>query len=635
MNTLKFDELNLTKELTKAIADLGYEEATPIQSQSIPPLMEGRDLIGQAQTGTGKTAAFGIPAIEKIDTSEKAPQVIVLCPTRELAIQVAEGLSDLVKYKKGIRIIPVYGGQSIERQIRAVQKGAQIIIATPGRLLDHLERKTISFEKVNTVVLDEADEMLNMGFISDIEKILKRVPKQRQTVLFSATMPKPILELSKKYLNKPEHIQVVHKELTVPNIQQFYYEIKPGAKLEILTRLIDVHNPKLSLVFCNTKRAVDKLVSHLVARGYSADALHGDLKQNQRDKVMAKFRTGKLDLLVATDVAARGIDVDDIDAVFNYDMPQDEEYYVHRIGRTARAGRTGQAHTFVVGKEQYQLKDIERYTNSKITRKPSPSVEDAAEVKASSFLDEVKAAIGDRSDLKKYEQYIESLVEEDFTTFDIAAGLVKMLLKSQIKPAAVTQPAEHDDDRRDDSRNRRKEKRSFGEKGNFGDGGKFKKEKRRVENYNSDRYPSDNYGKDKYGKDRYGKDRYGKDMYSKEKYGKDKYGKDKYGKEKFGKEKSGKDSSGRFEYKKNSKPEQGMVRLHVNAGRKNNISAGDIVGAFTGEAGIPSSSIGVIDVYDKFTFVDVKSKHLRDVLDAMDGGSIKGKDVLIQEAKGK
>jgi ATP-dependent RNA helicase DeaD len=645
LNTLKFDELNLTKELTKAIADLGFEEATPIQSQSIPLLIEGKDLIGQAQTGTGKTAAFGIPAIEKIDTSRKETQVVVLCPTRELAIQVAEGLNDLIKYKKGIRIIPIYGGQSIERQIRAVQKGAQIIIATPGRLLDHLERKTVTLDNINTVVLDEADEMLNMGFISDIEKILKRVPKQRQTVLFSATMPKPILELSKKYLKNPEHVKVVHKELTVPNIQQFYYEVKPGMKLEILTRLIDVHNPKLSLVFCNTKRAVDGLVSHLNARGYSADALHGDLKQNQRDKVMAKFRSGKLELLVATDVAARGIDVDDIDSVFNYDMPQDEEYYVHRIGRTARAGKTGQSHTFVVGKELYKMRDIERYTSSKILRKEVPSTQQVTEIRTSTFLDDIKKAIGDKKDLTKFEHYIEALVEEDYTTFEIAAGLIKMLMLEEEKAVNTkndfagseyenkprNKDKRRDYDRRDNERRDDRRRDDNGRDDNRRDGSrrddkrrdnKWGDKKRRVDNERPVDNERWNY-KDKFSK----QDRFEK---------KDKFGRDRFGKEKFGKDKfAGKKDKHQREYKRDSKPEEGMVRLYVNAGRKNNIEPGDIVGAFSGESGIPSSSIGVIDIYDKFAFVDVKKKHANDVISAMNGNRIKGKDVNIEEAKGK
>jgi ATP-dependent RNA helicase DeaD len=598
MQNLKFEELNLSKEINRAIADLGFEEATPIQSQSIPLLLEGKDVIGQAQTGTGKTAAFGIPAIEKIDTAIKDTQAVVLCPTRELAIQVAEGLNELIKYKKGIRVIPIYGGQSIDRQIRAVRKGAHIIIATPGRLLDHIDRKTVELENIKMFVLDEADEMLNMGFIDDIEKILKRVPKQRQTVLFSATMPKPILELSKKYLNKPEHIKVVHKELTVPNIQQFYYEIKPAAKLDVLTRLIDLHNPKLSLVFCNTKRGVDNLVSHLEARGYLADALHGDLRQSQRDKVMAKFRSGKLDLLVATDVAARGIDVDDIDAVFNYDMPQDEEYYVHRIGRTARAGRTGHAHTFVVGREFRTIKEIERYTNSKIIRKQPPTTEDVAEIRTSAFLDDIRAVI-QKGELSKYEHYIESLVEEDFTTFEIASALVKMLLKSDDKNTREPDTNYAEEKPR---REKREKRRDF-------DG----REKHRDYDNREKRREFDNREKPAY-YDKFQK----KDKFSK----KDKSSK----KDKF-KEKK--------EYKKDSKPEPGMARLYINAGKKNNILPGDIVGAFTGETGIPSSSIGVIDIYDKFSFVDVKTKHLDTVIDKMNGNFIKGKEIHLQEAKGK
>ncbi|MCI0450390.1 MAG: DEAD/DEAH box helicase [Chlorobi bacterium] len=583
MTTLKFDELNLSKELIKAIAGLGYEETTPIQSQSIPRLMEGRDLIGQAQTGTGKTAAFGIPVIEKIDSTAKNTQAVVLCPTRELAIQVAEGFSDLLKYKKGIHVLPVYGGQSIDRQIRALKNGVQIIIATPGRLIDHLQRKTMSFENVNTVVLDEADKMLDMGFRDDIEIILKRVPSERQTILFSATMPKEILELAGKYLKNPEHVKVVHKELTVPSIQQFYYELKPNMKLEILSRLIDLHNPKLSLVFCNTKRAVDGLVSHLQARGYLSEGLHGDMSQNQRDRVMAKFRNSKLEILVATDVAARGLDVDDIDAVFNYDMPQDEEYYVHRIGRTARAGRAGHSHTFVAGNEFYKIRDIERYTKSKIVRKDAPSTEDVAEVRASSFLDEIKSAIGEGNDLKKYEHYIEKLMAEEYNSFEIAAGLVKMLLSKEETDSANG----------------------------------FKEDRRQEHSSNGREHKKDrNHKKDKsFNRDRtYNLDRtYNRDRSFK------------------------KDNDYKYEKKSNYlKPSDGsMVRLYVNAGRKNNIGAKDILGAFVGETGIPGKSIGGIDIYDKFTFVEVDKKHVNEVLEVMNDNQIKGSRISVEIAKGK
>ncbi len=407
---------------------MGFEEATPIQSQAIPRILAGKDIIGQAQTGTGKTASFGIPIAEMTDAQLKKVQAIVLCPTRELAIQVSEEIAELLKYKKSIREVPIYGGQPIERQIRSVQSGVQIVIGTPGRVIDHINRGTLKLDNVKMVVLDEADEMLDMGFRDDIEKILKKVPEQRQTILFSATMPRQILELSKKYLKDPEHIKVVHKEITVPNVNQYYIELKQGMKLEVLSRLIDIHNPKLSLVFCNRKKSVDELVSHLRARGYAADGLHGDMKQTMRDRVMSKFRSGKLEILVATDVAARGIDVDDINAVFNYDLPQDDEFYVHRIGRTARAGRMGQAFTFVVGKEFRSIKEIERYTKTKILNMQVPSLKDVEEIRANLLISEIKEAIDNEKNLRKYSDIVEKIVNDDYTSLEVASGLLKMIM---------------------------------------------------------------------------------------------------------------------------------------------------------------------------------------------------------------
>jgi ATP-dependent RNA helicase DeaD len=455
MNTLKFEELNLSKEIERAIADMGFEEATPIQSSAIPVMLSGKDIIGQAQTGTGKTASFGIPIIESIDAHLKKVQAIVLCPTRELAIQVSEEIGELLKYKKNIKIVPIYGGQSIDRQIRSIQSGVQIVIGTPGRVIDHINRGTLKLDNVKIVVLDEADEMLDMGFRDDMEMILKQVPKERQTVMFSATMPKQILDLSKKYLKSPEHIKVVHKEMTVPNVHQYYIELKPSMKLEALTRLIDIHNPKLSLVFSNRKKSVDELVSHLQARGYSAEGLHGDMKQMMRDRVMSKFRSGKLEVLVATDVAARGIDVDDIDAVFNYDMPQDDEYYVHRIGRTARAGRAGQAFTFVVGKEFRTIKEIERYTKTKIVNIKIPSMKDVEEIRTNTLVNEIKAVIDDEKDLKKYTDIVEKLMNEDYSSVEIASGLLKMLMGNE-KDETVTIDEDFSRNYRDDNFNKDK-----------------------------------------------------------------------------------------------------------------------------------------------------------------------------------
>src|SRR5699024_3295146 len=315
---------------------MGFEEMSPIQAEAIPVILEGKDIIGQAQTGTGKTAAFGIPILERIDTSNNV-QALVLCPTRELSIQVAKEIGDLSKYNNWIKVLPVYGGQPINRQIRALKRGVQIVVGTPGRVIDHIRRKTLKLDNVNMMVLDEADEMFDMGFRNDIQLVMDELSKERQTIFFSATMPREVIKFASKYQKSPEIIRVAHKELTIPKIEQYYLELKEHMKTEILSRLIDVHDPKLTIVYCNTKRKVHRLVGELQSRGYFVDCLHGDLKQNQRDVVMGKFRDSTIDILVATDVAARGLDVDDIDLVINYDIPQDEEYYVHRIGRTARA----------------------------------------------------------------------------------------------------------------------------------------------------------------------------------------------------------------------------------------------------------------------------------------------------------
>ena len=424
MEYLKFEEMNLSKNTLKAISDLGFEEATPIQSKSISVIMSGRDVIGQSQTGTGKTAAFGIPLLEKIDPNYRHLQAVILCPTRELAIQISEEFQKLLKYRENIKVMPIYGGQPIDRQILGLKKGAQVIIGTPGRVMDHMRRRTLKMEHVRFVVLDEADEMLDMGFRDDIETILDKMPNERQTMLFSATMPQEILDLTERYQKDPIRITVIYKELTVPSTDQVYFEVKEKVKLDALCRLIDIENPGLSLVFCNTKKRVDELVEQLQGRGYFAEGLHGDLKQTQRDMVMKKFRNRTLEILVATDVAARGIDVDDIDIVFNYDLPQDEEYYIHRIGRTGRAGKSGRAFTFVVGKEIYKLRDIMKLTKAKIFRRKLPSLGDLEEVKTRVFVDKVKEII-DEGHLIKYVYIVESMITEDYSALDIAAALMK------------------------------------------------------------------------------------------------------------------------------------------------------------------------------------------------------------------
>lgn len=425
---MRFDELNIDSRILRAVEDMGFEETSPIQTQAIPAVCEGIDVIGQAQTGTGKTAAYSIPMLQKIKPDIKKPQAIVLCPTRELAVQVADEIRRLAKYMSDIKVLPVYGGQEIVRQIKSLKAGVQIIVGTPGRVMDHMRRKTVKFDEVSMVILDEADEMLDMGFRDDMETILTETPDSRQTVLFSATMPKPIMEIARKFQKDAKLIKVVRKELTVENIDQYYYEVRPKNKTEILSRLIDIYNPKLSVVFCNTKRQVDELISELKGRGYFADGIHGDMKQQQRDRVMDDFRNGKTEILIATDVAARGIDVDGVDIVFNYDLPQDEEYYVHRIGRTGRAGKSGLALSFISGREVYKLKDIERYCKTKILAKPVPSLDDVKNTKMDGIFDNIRKMIESDEHRAMLDMVEEHVNQEDYTSMDMAAALLKMIV---------------------------------------------------------------------------------------------------------------------------------------------------------------------------------------------------------------
>ncbi len=427
MTNFNFEDLNLSPELVRAVKDMGFEEATPIQYKAITKIKEGSDVIGQSQTGSGKTAAFGLPCIDSIDVNNRKLQAVILSPTRELAIQICEEFRKFLKYKDDIKVLPVYGGQPIDRQITALKKGVQIVVGTPGRVMDHMNRRTIRMENVNMVILDEADEMLDMGFREDIETILERTPESRQTILFSATMAKEILDLSSKFLTNPQTIKIDRKELTVPSIEQVYYEIKERTKVEATSRLVDMYSPELTIIFCNTKKRVDELVEHLQGRGYFAEGLHGDLKQMQRDIVMKKFRNRTIEILVATDVAARGIDVDDVDLVINYDLPQDEEYYVHRIGRTGRAGRSGKAVTFIVGREIYKLRDIMRYTKSKIALGKLPSLTDIEEAKTNNFIEKVKSVI-EENRLAKYVNIVENMINEDISPVEISAALLKMSL---------------------------------------------------------------------------------------------------------------------------------------------------------------------------------------------------------------
>lgn len=443
MQTLPFTELGLSEPIMRAIADIGYEEATPIQTQAIPLIMSGRDVIGQSQTGTGKTAAFSIPAIENIMKNRgKGTQVLILCPTRELAVQACDEIHKFTRYVEGIRAAAIYGGQPIERQFKQLKNGAQIVVGTPGRVMDHMRRHTLSLANLKMIILDEADEMLSMGFREDIETILEDVPEKRQTILFSATMSREIMSITEKYQTNPEIIKVVHKELTVKEIEQYYYNIPHSHKVEALSRLMDVYRPELAMVFCNTKKQVDELVSAMQIRGYVAEGLHGDMKQAARDHVMNTFRKGSVDLLIATDVAARGIDISGVGAVFNYDIPQDMEYYVHRIGRTGRAGKSGLAFTFVTGsREMCELRAIMKYTRSDIKKMTVPSSTDVTESRIKRFSDKVRTAV-QNDNLSQYIDMVKELANDGISSTEIAAALLKFEMTSDGKTAM---PSKSDD----------------------------------------------------------------------------------------------------------------------------------------------------------------------------------------------
>lgn len=423
---MNIDEL-LDQRIVRAIKDMGFEKLSPIQEQAIPYLLEGEDIIGQAQTGTGKTAAFGIPLIQKIDPDSRKLQAIILCPTRELAIQAAEELRKLAKYMHGIKILPIYGGQEIGKQISAL-RGVQIIVGTPGRVMDHMRRHTIKLTDVNMVVLDEADEMLNMGFREDMELILGQIPGEHQTALFSATMPQPILDITNQFQKDAKLIKVAAKELTIPLVSQKYYRVKSQDKDAACIRLLEYYQPKLCLIFCNTKKKVDEVAEALKQHGYQAEGLHGDMSQHQRDVAMNRFRNGSTSILIATDVAARGIDVDDVEAVINYDVPQDIEYYVHRIGRTGRAGRTGRSFTFVSGREIFKIREIEKACRTTVEEKKLPGAAKVMKAKADKYLNQAWL-LHEHEDIELMKKFLQRKMEEESCD---ALELAAVMLKAQV-----------------------------------------------------------------------------------------------------------------------------------------------------------------------------------------------------------
>ncbi len=430
---IRYDESGLDERIIRAVTEMGFEYMSPIQKAAIPVMMEGKDLIGQAQTGTGKTAAFGIPLLQSIDSENKHLQAVVLCPTRELAMQAADDIRDFAKYMHGIKVLAVYGGQDISRQIRALSAGVQIVVGTPGRVMDHMRRHTMKMKDVKVLVLDEADEMLDMGFREDIETILQGMPEERQTALFSATMPEPILKITRTYQKDAEYIKMTPREITVAAIEQAYYRVPQKMKEEVLCRLMDYYDPARSLIFCNTKKMVDQLTESLKGKGYLADGLHGDLSQNQRDTVMNLFRNGRINILIATDVAARGIDVSGVEAVFNFDIPEDIEYYVHRIGRTGRAGRSGRSFTLVGGREMYKLRDIERICHTRIEERRVPSAKEITRAKSQKVFAEVIDII-ENGDIASTIEFVNQKIEEgEYTAEQLAAGFMKLKMGADLE----------------------------------------------------------------------------------------------------------------------------------------------------------------------------------------------------------
>jgi ATP-dependent RNA helicase DeaD len=425
-----FRVLNLSEPVMRAVIEAGFEAPTPIQEQAIPILLAGHDLIGQAQTGTGKTAAFALPLAERLDPTARYPQAIILLPTRELCIQVAQETHNLSKHRK-LKVVPVYGGQPIDRQFRALGQGAQIVVGTPGRVLDHLRRGTLDLSHIRMVVLDEADEMLNMGFLEDVEEILKEAPKERQTALFSATIPPRIAALARDYLRAPQRVSIESKKRTVAQITQTYYEVLPAQKVEALARILDHETPGSTIIFCRTRRDVDELGEALQMRGYEAETLHGEMNQAARDRVMNRFRAGQADLLIATDVAARGLDIDQVTHVINYDIPWDVESYIHRVGRTGRAGRAGEAITLVSPRERYQLRQIERFINAPILPARVPTAADIAARRREMFKDRLRQTLAE-SNYDGYLVTVEELAAEgEFDASQIAAAALQMIWQAQ------------------------------------------------------------------------------------------------------------------------------------------------------------------------------------------------------------
>ncbi len=576
---MTFNDLGLSQPLLDAINELGYEEPSKIQSLAVPKILAGLDIVGLSATGSGKTAAFTLPALEMIDTSLYKPQVLILSPTRELCSQVCEEVSRLGKFMKEVTAIPLYGGAPIDRQMRGLRQGAQIIVGTPGRLFDHLRRGTLDPKNIKLCILDEADRMLDMGFRDEMEELLEKLPDKLQTLFFSATMNKNVERLIKKFGNDPEQISVVSKTKTVDTIDQSYYEVRNRSKVEVLSRLLDIEPPRLAVIFCNTKRAVDECTEALLSRGYSADRLHGDITQQLRERVIQRFREGKIELLVATDVAGRGLDIEDIDIVFNYDLPQDSEDYVHRVGRTGRAGRSGKAISFVFGKDVYRLQNIERYTRQKIRRERIPSQEVVEGKRGDKLFDSLRDKVEAQTELG-YKEYIDRLLTAGHTATDIASTLFGMLRESIGREGqSIQEDNEGDRPMRGDRRDRPDRR----------DGGGRDDRRDRRDGARDER-----------------RERAGRDVRERKSHNKD---------------------------GEAPQIEKGMTQLFMGVGSKLGCRPGDVVGMLYSETCVGNGNVGRIRMFPKHCLVQVPEQSAGKIISELQNSKLRGKTFIVRADK--
>ncbi len=601
MEKRPFTELGLSPEVLKAVDKMGFEEASPIQTAVIPLLLEGRDVVGQSATGSGKTAAFGIPAVERIDPALKKVQALILCPTRELAIQVAEEIAKLAFFKRGVREVPVYGGQSYERQFRALEAGAQIVIGTPGRVMDHMERGTIKLDHLKIVILDEADRMLDMGFRDDIERILAATPTEgRQSLFFSATMPPPIKQLIQRYTNNPAWVKIEAQAQNAPKVDQVYLEVDRRSKIEALTRLIDLHDFRYGIIFCATKNMVDELAEILASRGYAVDRLHGDITQATRTKVMDKFRRRGFEFLVATDVAARGLDVDDLEVVFNYDLPNDAEDYTHRVGRTGRAGRTGKAFTFVSGREIYGLQNMIRYARLPLRRERVPSLDQVEEARENVFFERLRATL-DAKVFRPQDRMVDRLLEQGYASTDIIAALIHLMQGGQ--PGSPGTPGgEGDEDRSAPAPvvTQPKHSRPYDDEARPPIPVPVPAPAKPVKSAKHKPAPA----------------------FAAQDETEAYFGGDARGAERG--ERPARPSKQKFERPARTGREPGYTTLYFNVGRKQLVTPADVVGKIAGVTRLPAGVVGAMDIHQRHTLVDVRAEEAERILAKMAGVRVKG-----------